>query len=373
MFFGAGNIVFPLALGQFTQDKTLFGIFGLIITAVFVPLIGLLSMLLYQGDYNAFFRRIGKIPGFFVIVSILALIGPFAGIPRCITISYSTLEAFGSQSFKGMNLLTFSLFTCLLLFIFTYRPRKILNLLGYVLTPVLLLSLACIIGKGLTNMDSIDPAFHSRWETFVRGLLDGYNTLDLLAAFFFSSVVLLCLRKNHGENSVKEQRQMLSIATAGSLIAAALLSAVYVCFTFIAAGHSQQLQTVASGHLLGTLAYQLLGPYAGLVASFAVCFACFTTEIALTAIFAGFLQKTLLKNKIPYTAALLMTLSIAFLISTLNFNGICAFLVPIVQVCYPALIVLSILNILYKLLGFKPVKVFFYGTIAITLFAYLLR
>jgi branched-chain amino acid:cation transporter, LIVCS family len=367
MFFGAGNIVFPLALGQYTQDKTVYGILGLIVTAVLVPLTGLLAMLLYEGDYGAFFRRIGKIPGFCVAVAILALIGPFGGIPRCITISFSTLDAFGFKPIKWMNLLTFSTLTCLLLFLFTYRPSRILSLLGYVLTPLLLLSLALIVGKGLWIMPAADAALHQRWETFLHGLLAGYNTLDLLAAFFFSSVVLLCLRKNGGE---KERHNLLSIAIFGSVVAAILLSLVYTCFSLLAAGYSKELKSVASDQLLGTLAYQLLGPYAGLIASIAVCFACFTTEIALTAIFATFLQKTLFKEKIPYTVALIVTLVLSLLISTLRFSGISAFLGPIVQVCYPALIVLSILNILHKTSHFKPVKSFFYGTLALSLAIY---
>jgi len=374
MFFGAGNIVFPLALGQFTQDKTIYGILGLIITAVLVPLIGLLAMMLFTGDYAAFFRRIGKIPGFFVTVSILGLIGPFGGIPRCITISFSTLDAFGFQPIKWINLLIFSIFSCVLLFLFTYKPRRILALLGYLLTPLLLLSLALIVGKGLISMPAPDATSHTRWAVFTQGFLDGYNTLDLLAAFFFSSVVLLCLKKNDGKESIlQEQKSMLIVAILGSLISATLLSLVYICFSFLAAGYSNVLVSVDSDQLLGTLAFQLLGPYAGLIATIAVCFACFTTEIALTAIFAGFLHKTLFKEKISYKAALFLTLSVSLLVSTLRFSGISAFLVPIVQVCYPALIVLSILNIFYKLYDFKPVKRFFYGTIVITLIVYLVR
>lgn len=370
MFFGAGNIVFPLALGLFTQDQTLYGILGLIVTAVFVPLTGLLAMILYEGDYHSFFRRIGKIPGAFIAISILGLIGPFAGIPRCITISFSTLDAFGFQSVQWMKLWSFSIFSCLLLFLCTYRPRRILSLLGYVLTPLLLLSLALIVGKGFIGMPSLDSADHTRWRSFAQGLLDGYNTLDLLAAFFFSSVVLMCLRKNHG-NDVVEKKNRMTVAMLGSLIAAALLSMVYICFSFLAAGYRSELTTVASDQLLGTLAHQLLGTQAGLIATVAVCFACFTTEIALTAIFAGFLHKTVFKEKIPYTVALLVTLVVSFLISTLHFSGISAFLVPIVQVCYPALIVLSIVNILHKIYGFKPVKRYVYVTLAISLGAYL--
>lgn len=369
MFFGAGNIVFPLALGQFTQDMTPFGIFGLIITAVLVPMTGLIAMLLYEGDYNAFFKRIGKIPGFALTASILALIGPFGGIPRCITISFSTLNAFGLGS---TSLLVFSALSCVLLFFFTYRPLRILSLLGYVLTPLLLVSLAVIVVKGFIAFPEPQSVPYTPWETFTKGLLDGYNTLDLLAAFFFSSVVLLCLRKKN-DGALAAPKSWLKEAVMGSLMAAALLSFVYICFAYLAAGYSSHLNGVASDQLLGALAYQLLGPSAGFVASVAVCFACFTTEIALTAIFASFLHKTLFRHKISYRSSLVVTLGIAFLISSLHFSGISAFLVPIVQLCYPALIVLSLLNIAHKLFNYKPVKFAFYGMLALSAVLYLTR
>lgn len=366
MFFGAGNVVFPLALGQFTQDKNSYGIIGLVLTAVVVPLMGLLAMLMYGGDYRAFFSRIGRVPGFIVTLLILGLIGPFGGIPRCITISYSTLKAFGFEGIQGVNLLTFSLVSCIVIFLFTYRPPRLLTLLGYVLTPVLLVSLAIIVIKGLFLMPSPKVSEYTAWQTFSKGVLDGYNTMDLLAAFFFSSVVLLCLRKK-GEETGPQNKRMLTIAVLGSLIAATLLSAVYVGFSFLAAGYSAELNNIANHELLGSLAYLLLGPYAGMVASVAVSFACLTTEIALTAVIAEFLHETLFKEKISYLASLVLTLSASFLVSTLHFEGISAFLVPILQICYPAFIVLCLLNILHKAYDFKPVKRIFYATVAMSL------
>lgn len=366
MFFGAGNIVFPLALGQFTQDKNFFGILGLIITAVLVPLTGLLATLLYNGNYFSFFQRIGKIPGFCVILAILGLIGPFGGIPRCITISHSTIDVLSLQGISWLSLPLFSGIICALIFLFTFKPMRLLTLLGYVLTPLLLLSLAIIVIKGLWSMPTAGASSHTGWETFTRGLLDGYNTMDLLAAFFFSSVVMACLKRNH----VGEKKAALSTALLGGLIAAALLSLVYLCFSFLAAGYSKTLAGVPSDQLLGALAQQLLGDQAALIVGMTVCFACFTTEIALTAVIAEFIHKTLFKEKISYPVAILATLIPSFLISTLNFNGISAFLAPILQLCYPALIVLTILNVLYKLFDFKPVKRFFYGVLLITLITY---
>lgn len=368
MFFGAGNIVFPLALGQFTQDKNFFGVSGLVITAVLVPLIGLLAMMLYEGDYTAFFRRIGKVPGFIVTVLILAVIGPLGGIPRCIAISHSTLAAFGLTELKWFNLPIFSLASCALIYLFTCRPSKILGLLGYVLTPILLLSLAVIAVKGIFFMPPLAPTDHTGWQTFSQGLLDGYNTMDLLAAFFFSSVVLYGLRKGHSDQPIplQENKRVLVIAVMGSLIAAVLLAVVYISFSYLAAGYSGALQEVSNDKLLGALSRNLLGPYAGLLAGVVVSFACLTTEIALTAVFAEFLRKTLFKEKLSYSSALMITLAVAFLVSTLHFEGISAILVPVLQMCYPALIVLSLLNILHKAYGFKPVKRIFYTTVGVT-------
>jgi LIVCS family branched-chain amino acid:cation transporter len=367
MFFGAGNIVFPLAIGQLTQDKNVYALLGLILTAVFVPLIGLLAMMLYNGNYSAFFRQIGKVPGFIVTLVILGVIGPFGGIPRCITISHSTLSQFGLP----LNLPLFSLLSCVVIFLVTFRPTKMLSLLGYVLTPILLLSLGLIAIKGLFLDKMTEVSTFTRWETFSQGLLTGYNTMDLLAAFFFSSVVLVCL-KGKKEEDENQKNSLVKTAVFGSLIAAVLLGVVYVSFSCLAARQGAALQDLPNHELLGALAYKLLGPYAGLAAGVAVAFACLTTEIALAAVLGGFIRKTLCKEKIRYELAILITLALSFAVSTLHFEGISSLLSPFLEVCYPALIVLTLVSILHKMYNFQWIKLFFYSTLLISLFSYVL-
>ncbi len=363
MFFGAGNIVFPLALGQISQNQNIWGTFGLMITAVIVPLAGLIGMLLYDGNYNEFFKKIGKTPGFILSTLILCLIGPFAGIPRCITIAYSTLSTTGLPFISSINLLTFSAITCVVIFLFTIRPTKILGLIGKVLTPILLLSLAVIIVVGFWTMPSAEPSHLTRFETFSKGVVEGYNTMDLLASFFFSSIILVCLRDRF---KIEEKKSMISTAIVGAAIAAILLLTVYFCFSSLAAGYSSALESVPDHQLLGTLACQLLGPYAGLVVAVLVYLAVLTTMIALTTIFSGFLQKTVFKKKVSYVVTLILTLAISFAVSTLHFDGIAAFVGPILQICYPALIALAILNILHKTYDFKYIKYGFYGILGLT-------
>lgn len=192
MFFGAGNVVFPLALGQIAQDKNFFAILGMLITAVGVPFAGLLAMTLYNGDYKRFFGRIGKVPGFLLAACIMGLIGPFGAMPRCIALSYSTAKMF----LGGISLPVFSVAACLLIWVFTFRRSNIINSLGYLLTPLLLGSLGVIIACGLINSPEASVTAHDNFNIFLKGLKDGYQTMDLLGAFFFSSVVIASLKKN---------------------------------------------------------------------------------------------------------------------------------------------------------------------------------
>ena len=192
--------------------------------------------------------------------------------------------------------------------------------------------------------------------------------MDLLATFFFSSVVLLCLKNPKEPKETPDvRRKIMKVAGIGGLIAASLLTAIYVSFSYLAAAYSTQLGGVQGHELLGALAHQLLGPYAGLLVGVTVFFACLTTEIALAAVVGKFLSETVCRNKVSYPWALGGVLAVSFFISILNFTGIAVFVTPILQLFYPALIVLALVNLLHKMYDFKPVKLFFYGTLLLTL------
>lgn len=354
MFFGAGNVVFPLALGQIAQDKTIFAIIGLLFSAVAVPFLGLITMILFDGNYRAFFSRIGEMPGFIVSCIIMGLIGPFGAIPRCISLSHSTLSMFLNEG--GISLPLFSFLSCVIIFLFTFRPGRILDLLGYVLTPFLLLSLGIIIIKGLMSTKTLHSSTLGDISSFLFGFKEGYQTMDLLGAFFFSSVVLLGLKNDFEPKSKSDFKRLTLLAIKASLVGAFLLAIIYIGFSFVAAYYSDSLTLVSQDKLIGAIALQVLGPYAGIITSLAVALACLTTAIALTNVFAEFLHKDISKKKLSYFTSLLITLGVTFIISTLDFNGIVKFLSPILQVFYPSLILLTLLNLLYKLYGITLVK-----------------
>lgn len=359
MFFGAGNVIFPLIVGQFAAGHAMMAMLGLICTAVMIPFSGLIAISLYDGNYFKFFNRMGKWPGYVAVVLILALIGPFGGIPRCISLTYATI----SHSFGGGSILLFSLLFSGLIAFFALKRNRILDILGYVLTPLLLLFLLFFVCKGVFSGQAPDTAPLSAVSSFFYGLKEGYNTMDLLAAFFFASIV--CARFSaKSENS----RRGLMISTA---IGGSLLALVYIGFGFVASHFRAELAGVHPDQLLGAIGSVVLGPYAGVIISMIVALSCLTTAIALSVITSEFLQEHLLGRKVSYQMALFGVLGVSSLVSTLHFSGIVAILAPVLQVMYPALLILCLINILHKITGFKPVKTPVYLVLLFALVAFL--
>ncbi len=357
MFFGAGNVVFPLDLGRVAGSMNLYAILGLLLTAVLVPFTGLFAMFLFSGDYDSFFKRIGKVPGFLVVAFLMALIGPFMAIPRCITLSFSTM----SMYFPNMSLFNFSLISVILLYVLTVNRKRILDLLGLFLSPLLLISLAFLIIKGLLYHPAAKVVDLSRVDVFLHGLREGYYTMDLLGAFFFSVVILFGLKRSLGKDfkmdSPEGKKSFFRITLISSGVGALLLGLVYTGFSYVASFHSLSLNVARKDTVLSVLASTILGPVGGIIANVAVTLACLTTAMTLSAVFSEFIQNELFKNKLNYKSSLVITLILTFAMSELGFMGIISMSKPILSIGYPVLIVLTFLNLANKLFGFKSVKI----------------
>ena len=94
MLFGAGNIIYPIKAGVVSGNQNFFGIIGFLLTGVLLPVIGLVAMILFDGDYKKFFYRLGNMPGFMAILFCMFIIGPIIAMPRCITVPYEMILPF---------------------------------------------------------------------------------------------------------------------------------------------------------------------------------------------------------------------------------------------------------------------------------------
>jgi LIVCS family branched-chain amino acid:cation transporter len=348
MFFGSGNLVFPLLVGQMSEGHYLLAFFGILLTGVLVPILGILVMLLFNGDQTAFFSRLGKPATFWFPLVALSLMGPFGVLARCIVVGHGAFRLL----FPHTALWTFSLISCALIFLLTIRKNRIISLLGLVLTPLLLISLAAIAIFGLCKMDLPASQLEGSWTSFKNGIFQGYQTMDLLAAFFFSVFVIKQLKRKNTDTP----RASLPLFLKSSLVGAGLLAAVYFALVLLGSMYAPLLGNVPPQEMLGFIAEQALGPLAAPVVCVAVILACLTTAIVLASLFSDFLKQEIARGQLPTPIALLTTLIIAFCISTLQFSGIMAFIAPILEFTYPALIVMTVVSIFHKLWGFKSVR-----------------
>lgn len=351
MFFGSGNLVFPLIVGKFSGGHFGIATLGILLTGVLVPFLGILAMLLFKGNSNDFFIRFGKPATFWFPLICLSLMGPFGVLARCITVAHGAFRLVSPET----PLWVFSLASCVVIFLLTIKKNRIVSILGSILTPFLLVSLLTIalFALNAAPIPSTD-SWEGAWTSFSQGIVQGYQTMDLLAAFFFSIFIIKHLQteKSLEENPAKS----LPIFLKASLIGAFLLSSVYFSLVLMGAMYAPELSAIPPQEMLGFIAQKTLGPWAAPVVCLAIILACLTTAIILTSLFADFLKKEITKNQIPTYLAVITTLAIAFFTSTLEFSGIAKIIGPILTIIYPALIVLTILSIFQKLWGWKIIR-----------------
>jgi LIVCS family branched-chain amino acid:cation transporter len=183
MFFGAGNLIFPISIGVETQDQFVFGGIGLFCTGIFVPLIGLLSVLYSENDdLIEYFNPLGMLFAYGITCCILGLLGPLSVIPRSIMVASGAGKML--LPFLPINVVKF--FICIVLATLTIHKNNIVDILGKYLTPLLLSGIVLIISLGITKGVSIDSSNLSSWSAFTLGFTQGYQTMDLLASFIFA-------------------------------------------------------------------------------------------------------------------------------------------------------------------------------------------
>lgn len=352
MFFGAGNIFVPLEVGKISGDSIVAAFLGMFVSTILLPLLGLLSILLFNGNVKSYFYRAGVKPGFAFIAIFMLLIGPFGGIPRTVTLSYSSMKVFLPE----ISLYIYAFIAVLLIAFFTANKSQIIDVLGKYLTPVLLFFMAIMLIIGLGQDTKVITTGAS--ATFYDGFIRGYQTMDLMAAIFFGSFVLQYLVVKEEDAHVEDHIAHLNMSSIGSFfICMALLALCYLGFIYLASTNVEQIGHYNREYLLAALATNILGPKFGLLASVVMALACLTTAIALTSIFADFLYVELLQKKGSYLASVFVTCIITFILALADFSGIMVLLEPIVVILYPVLIVLAVLNICYCLFDFQPVKI----------------
>ncbi|MFH1831482.1 MAG: branched-chain amino acid transport system II carrier protein [bacterium] len=361
MLFGAGNIVFPLVLGRDMGDMLWFGLLGFTITAIVVPILGLVSVMLCDGQYNNFFNKLGVTAG--GILGTICMLILFVFSPRCIAIAHASTKLYLPQ----FTIFYFSIFSVALIYLLTRKQNSVIDIIGKFLAPLKIILLLVLIVVGFLFPAAFLTTSISSGQGFTTGLITGFGTGDLLGTIFFSALILSGIRKSMAHAGHIAPKTLAIKGLQSGLVGALLLGFMYAGFCVVAGFYGTELAGIPNGDIFSVLASLVLGSIGGLMANITVGVACLVTAVALTTVFADYLKRIIFRNKLSYHACLLITITITAIMSNFGFDGIMQIIGPAVGAIYPGLIVLAIMNIANVLFDFKWIKTPVFATFAITI------
>uniref|UniRef100_I5AV91 Branched-chain amino acid transport system carrier protein n=1 Tax=Eubacterium cellulosolvens (strain ATCC 43171 / JCM 9499 / 6) TaxID=633697 RepID=I5AV91_EUBC6 len=346
LFFGAGNLIFPVFLGQAAGRNFWPALAGFLITGVGLPLLAVTALgLSGSSGILDLSQKVNPRFGRIFTCALYLTIGPFFACPRCITVPFETgvRQILPAGVNNRLALFVFSLIFYLLILWFSLRPGEILTVIGKVLNPVFICILAVLIFAALTNFSGNirafdpDPLYES--GAFTRGMLDGYNTMDTLAGFAFGIIIIDVIR-NLG---VKDRSAIAGNTVRAGVFSCTFMGIIYV-LTALTGAASRSFSPMRSngGLILAGLASRFFPKGGALLLAVIVFLACLKTIIGLiTSCAEGF--ASLFPRSPGYRFWAVIFCTITFVIANFGLDTILAFSLPVLTLLYPAAITLTIL------------------------------
>lgn len=177
MFFGAGNVIFPPFLGMEAGSQWLTGFSTYFIADIGLAMMGMFA-LLRVGAARRYWNG-GQSPRRDPHVRHHSVYRPHGGHPRT---SASTYEMAIAPNLSGVSPVVFSVVFFAVILALCIKESAVVDIVGKVLTPLLLVGLFAIIIKGvITPLGDIAPLAQID-NVAVTGIKAGYQTMDALAA-----------------------------------------------------------------------------------------------------------------------------------------------------------------------------------------------
>ncbi|WP_131034275.1 branched-chain amino acid transport system II carrier protein [Clostridioides difficile] len=337
MFFGAGNLIFPPYLGIITGPEWLIAFLGFTFADAGLALLAVMATAKFDGNVVEMFKRCGMKLGILIGCADILCIGPFLAIPRTGATTYEMgiLPTIGS----GISPVIFSIVFFALVLVLTIRPSKVVDIVGAILTPALLIALAVLIVKGIVSPLGEIRDSSLIQNVFAEGITQGYQTMDALAASVFASIIIMSVI---AKGYTGDKEKMKATISAG-VIAVIGMALVYGGLCYLGATVSQQYgQDVQQTALIVAITAALLGTTGKILLAIIVALACLTTAIGLSSA-AGQYFSTLTDGKLKYEHIVIVVCVFSAIISNFGVSTIIQFSSPILSMVYPATITLVIL------------------------------
>ena len=351
MFFGAGNLIFPVHLGQLSGSNVLPSMIGFILTAVGIPILGVAAIGSTHSDgLQALANKVGKGYSYIFTCLLYLTIGPFFAIPRCATTSFTT----GIQPMLGDISATRALFVFSLIFFafvlcFSLRPAGITVWIGKIINPIFLVFLGLLLIAALRNpgaaVSAVTPEAAYEQNALFSAFIEGYGTMDAIAGLAFGIVVIDIIRGMGVQDDGAVARDVLS----SGMMTGILMALIYVLTILVGAQSRGLFATSENGGIaLAQISSHYLGSAGSLVLAVTITLACLKTSIGLVTSCSDTFVRMFPKGPSYKTWAIAFSL-FSFGISNFGLSALITYSLPVLMFLYPPAITLILLALCGKL------------------------
>ena len=340
MFFGAGNLLLPPFIGLQIGNHVWITILAFGLTGILLPFLGILSIVKsgnsLQDLGNKVHPNLAPVLGFIIMLCI----GPLIAIPRT---AATTFEVGIQPSFPNFSPIVSSILFFAITWALTIVPSKVVDIIGNILTPALLVLLLVLIGVGIFfPLGDFSNTELGAVESFSLGFTEGYQTLDVLASVIFAGIIINAA-KAKGYNSVKEKS---TVVVSSGALSAICLFIIYGGLVYLGATSNITDTNISRSALLIHIAKSTLGDYGMIAIAISIALACLTTSIALTAAVGSFFSD-LSGGKLSYKLLVTLCSLVSGILAVSGVDNIIKFAYPPLAFVYPIVITLVLYVVLF--------------------------
>lgn len=337
MFFGAGNLIFPTIIGHVSGEYLIFGLVGFAITAIVIPIIGIITVSKSEG-MEPLASRVSPHFGTFFTFSVLFAIGPGLAMPRTGILPFEIgIKPLLSQNL-GIWQVVFTILFFLTVYLLSIRPNKLVDIMGKIITPtllilILILFLSILVKQPLKlNIPAEAPS-----KTFFNAFLEGYQTLDALAALNYGTVIVFTIQ----QYNVTDRQEQLSLAKKFGILTGIILLLVYSVLSLI--GALTPMQGFTNGaDIISSVGTNNLGFIGQIMIAAIFTLACLATCTGLTTSISRYFSQRFTKTTYKQWVIGLVTFSL--LIANFGLDTLLTVSVPFLMSLYPVSLMLIILG-----------------------------
>ncbi|WP_339251099.1 branched-chain amino acid transport system II carrier protein [Sporosarcina sp. FSL W8-0480] len=350
LFFGAGNLIFPAQLGQYAGDNLWPATIGFLITGAGLPLLGVLAMG-FSGSRNLqeLASRVHPIYGLLFTSILYLTIGPFFAAPRTGAVAYEIGIATSiPEEYTKIGLLLFTLIFFGITLWLSLNPAKIVDRVGKLMSPIIIILLLVLLVVAFLNPigEFQSPVDAYAEGAFVKGLTEGYNTMDALASLVFGIIVIKVLR-SYG---VRNKMQIFSATVKTGVVASGILALIYVGIAYLGATTAEKFGLFETGGpVLSEAASYYFGTIGTVLLAVVIILACLTTSIGLITACGEYFNTII--PKVGYKTFVTGFTVFCFIVSNFGLANIITYSIPVLMLLYPLAVVLMLLTFTSPLFG----------------------